>query len=470
MEAAQTRHQQLEKAFDRQELFEAKTWLLSPAPWQMSAKEQSHLQKIGEACREFYIAQERLYRRSVEGANLLRNGELKAPWVAEYLDRGKPEGLVEHARHPVLKRSFPKIIRPDLLVTENGYALTELDAVPGGIGLTAYLYQVYKELGVFEADAASDMVERFYRTITAGCEVQGERLPVVAIVVNEEAATYRPEFQWLAASLREYGYPIYCIEPENIMPMGGTLCTPVDGSPEKIDVIYRFFELFDLRHVSTVDAILNAVEKEEVVITPPMRHFQEEKLSLALFHHHLLDEYWRENLSKQSYNLLKKMIPNTWIVDPVDLPPNAILDAPYVQAKPITDWRQLAKASQKERKLILKISGYHADAWGARSVVLGSDVSREEWEAAIEEAIQESPYHLRVLQEYRKPVRLTHEVYDQNGEIRNMSGRLRLCPFYFVEEETAHMPGALATFCPADKKIIHGMQDAAMLPVAFQSA
>jgi hypothetical protein len=43
-------------------------------------------------------------------------------------------------------------------------------------------------------------------------------------------------------------------------------------------------------------------------------------------------------------------------------------------------------------------------------------------------------------------------------------GRLRLCPYYFVVEGRARLGGALATFCPPDKKIIHGMQDAALLP------
>jgi hypothetical protein len=45
-----------------------------------------------------------------------------------------------------------------------------------------------------------------------------------------------------------------------------------------------------------------------------------------------------------------------------------------------------------------------------------------------------------------------------------MEGRLRLCPYYFVDGDTARLSGVLATFCPADKKIIHGMKDAALLP------
>ena len=50
------------------------------------------------------------------------------------------------------------------------------------------------------------------------------------------------------------------------------------------------------------------------------------------------------------------------------------------------------------------------------------------------------------------------------GEAAPESGRLRLCPYFFVRGDRAELSGALATFCPPDKKIIHGMQDAALLP------
>jgi hypothetical protein len=141
-----------------------------------------------------------------------------------------------------------------------------------------------------------------------------------------------------------------------------------------------------------------------------------------------------------------------------------VLDAPMVGGRSIYDWRQLGLASQKERDLILKISGFHETAWGARSVTLGSDCSREEWQAALEAAINLGSTHLHILQEYRKPRRETHPVYDAEGNVRDAEGRLRLCPYVFVVDGEVKLGGALATFCPPDKKIIHGMQDAVLLP------
>jgi len=458
----------LRQTFKEQTLFKDKVWRLSPEPWPLTEEQYDELLDIGQACLEFYRAQERLYRFAVEDRNLLRNRELKAPWVAEYLDRGKPDELIKHARHRLLERSHPLVIRPDLLLTGDGFALTEMDAVPGGIGLTAFLNSTYGSLFPDVIGADNSMSELFCRAISS--QAKGIDNPVIAIVVSDEAGIYRPEFDWLARELRKKGHSVYSLHPDQVMPMGSTLCTPLDGNPVKIDIIYRFFELFDLRNVSTADMILKAVEQGEVCLTPPMRHFQEEKLSLALFHHHLLVDYWSENLGRKSLKLLKKIIPMTWIIDSVDLPPNAVLDAPYIRGRPIVCWAELAEASQKERNFILKVSGFHESAWGARSVVLGSDVSRAEWSNAIQKAVEGSDKLLYILQDYRKPLRKTHPVYSPEGEVQDMQGRLRLCPYYIVDGDQIQMPGALATFCPADKKIIHGMRDAAMVPCRVVSA
>jgi hypothetical protein len=101
--------------------------------------------------------------------------------------------------------------------------------------------------------------------------------------------------------------------------------------------------------------------------------------------------------------------------------------------------------------------------------VLGSDCSREEWQAGVEQALRLAPTNLHILQEYRKPRRIEHPLYEQPAAggppvAVAKAGRLRLCPYYFVVGGKTRLSGALATFCPPDKKIIHGMTDAALLP------
>ena len=59
------------------------------------------------------------------------------------MDRGKPPELVDYSRMKRFKAQLPGIIRPDVIVKEDGFAVTELDAVPGGFGLTSQLMNLY---------------------------------------------------------------------------------------------------------------------------------------------------------------------------------------------------------------------------------------------------------------------------------------------------------------------------------------
>jgi hypothetical protein len=348
--------------------------------------------------------------------------------------------------------------------------------VPGGIGLTAFLNQFYgrdtADGAILGADDA--MIKNLYAGLAALRPQQ--RNPLIAFVVSDEAATYRPEMEWLARQLQLQGKRVFCLKPEDLFPLENALFFDVEGNPEKIDILYRFFELFDLENIRTQKFIFEAWAAGEIAIAPPMRHFQEEKLALALFHHHLLVDYWAEALSGRALKLLRGLIPPSWIMDPAPLPPGAVLDGPRAAGRALNDWRDLANASQKERDLIIKISGYHETAWGARSVVLGSDCSREEWQQGVERAIELAPTNLHVLQIYKKPRRLEHPIFEvpatagASAALAVKAGRLRLCPYYFLVEGQPRLSGALATFCPPDKKIIHGMQDAALLPCRIKPA
>jgi hypothetical protein len=451
----------LKSAFAAQALFEDKSWRLSPDAWSVPAAQALELEAIGAAALEFHQALESLYLRAAAGKNLLRNKPLLAPWVADYLERGKPAELVAHGRDPKNRGKFPNVMRPDLLLTDEGLVMTELDSVPGGIGLTAYLNRLYGP-GVLGAEDA--MVKNFHASL-AGLRPD-LRNPLIALVVSDEAATYRPEMEWLAHQLQVSGQRVFCLRPEDLFPLGGALFFDVEGNPEKIDIIYRFFELFDLASIKTAPYILESWASGEVAIAPPLRTFQEEKLAMGLFHHHLLQPYWEESLGGRTLKLLRTLIPPTWIMDPSPLPPGAVLDGPRAAGRPLSAWTDLIGATQKERDLIIKISGFHETAWGARSVVLGSDSSREEWQEGVERALALAPTNLHVLQTYRKPKRVRHRLYDAEAphEAREVDGRLRLCPYYFVVDGKARLSGALATFCPPDKKIIHGMVDAALLP------
>ena len=49
-----------------------------------------------------------------------------------------------------------------------------------------------------------------------------------------------------------------------------------------------------------------------------------------------------------------------------------------------------------------------------------------------------------------------------------LKGRVRLCPYYFVETDRVKLRGALATTAPADKKFLHSMSEAVLVPPKAQ--
>ena len=159
-------HADLRSALGSTPLFEDKSWQLSPDAWPLTRAQVTELEAIGDACIAFHGALEQLYQRSVAGKNLLRNRPLLAPWVADYLDRGKPPELVEHARAKGSRGALPTVLRPDLLLTDEGFVMSELDSVPGGIGLTAFFNRLYASQGnILGGDDA--MVTGFHASLAA---------------------------------------------------------------------------------------------------------------------------------------------------------------------------------------------------------------------------------------------------------------------------------------------------------------
>jgi hypothetical protein len=422
-------------------LFAGMEWKISPTPFPLGENLAKEIESLGRVLLQFYRATNLLYRKSVEG---------KQPeWIARWLDLGKPRELIELQRSAAFKNEIPRVIRPDILLTESGFSITELDSVPGGIGLTGWLKQtcaaINHQPSTINLLGGADGMIRGFESIFGDAKQ-------VHIVVSEEAKTYRPEMEWLAAQTGSSKFKIQDTKFEDF----------ADG-----DAVYRFFELFDLKNVANAKKIFELASKKKIRVTPPPKPIFEEKMLFALLWNRNLQSFWRQELGEGFLARLKKIIPYTWLVDPTPLPPHAAI--PELN---LTDWQQLKTMSQKERDLILKVSGFSEKAWGARGVFLGSDLSQADWSAAVDDALKKFETSPSVLQRFEKPKIVDASWFDfAKNEIVPMKGRVRLCPYYFVSGEgdamRPQLGGVLATIVPADKKIVHGMADAILAPCAI---
>jgi hypothetical protein len=424
-------------------LFADKDWLISPDAFPISEKFASELEQLGHRLFVFQRACNQLYQLSVRG---------KQPgWIAQYLDTGKPAELVALSRQKIFRDALPRVIRPDLILTEKSYVIAEIDSVPGGIGLTAWLNRTYSALGQDVMGGEEGMLDGFQKVLPNGGD----------ILVSEESATYRPEMEWLATQLNQH-------RTSNLEHPMSKWCVvrAEDYEPQPGRDVYRFFELFDLPNIPKIEVLLRSAAEGKMRVTPPLKPFLEEKMWFALFWLKPLRQFWRRELGDKYFLKLQQVIPYTWLLDPTPLPQHAVI--PRLE---IHDWREASKFSQKERDLLLKVSGFSPLSWGSRGVALGADLPHSEWEKRIDHALTNFAIQPTILQQFHKGSLFEHPFYDgESGEVRTMKGRVRLCPYYFVEDGRVKLRGALTTIVPADKKLIHGMKDGIMVPTRIDVA
>jgi hypothetical protein len=403
-------------------LFRGRSWRWSDQALRLDPQDLKLLETLGKKLAAFLKASHRLYHASVAG---------EAPaFVAEWLDQGKPGEVVRLGREEKLMSGIPRVLRPDLLRTEEGWALTEIDSVPGGVGLTAWMQENYAKLGhgvIGGANGLRDLAEK----------VLG---PKGEVVISKEAEDYRPEWQWLVGK-------------ERVKSAEGYRC---GDRP-----IYRFFEMFDWMGLEGIRSSWSS----NVSMEAPPKAFLEEKLWWALFWMKPLEDWWRKELGEGYFRDLRALVPRAWPLRPVDLPPEGVL--PELE---IHRWEELENFSQRARDLVIKVSGFSPRAWGSRGVTVGSDQPKEKWAPALRQALAEWPTQPHLLQRFARLGTVSHAAWnDATGESEESRWRLRLCPYYLVTGDKVELKGALATLCPVDKKLIHGMEDAVLVPVSSET-
>ncbi len=241
-------------------LFAEKTWRIAPRPFELGPAHVELIGKLGLVLHRFNVACNLLYRQSAEGK---AHG-----WVAPLLDAGKPPELVALARDEAVKGEVPAVIRPDLILTEEGFALSEIDSVPGGIGLTAWLGETYAALGETVLGGADGHAARLSPRCSGTATSSSPR----------RGATYRPEMAWLVGADRVKSVEDY---------------TP-DDRPA-----YRFFEAFDYPQLAKFREAWRPGARR---LTAPLKPYLEEKLWLALFWSRPLQEFWRQEIGEKGQN------------------------------------------------------------------------------------------------------------------------------------------------------------------------
>ncbi|MCP5535083.1 MAG: hypothetical protein H7A51_02485 [Akkermansiaceae bacterium] len=402
-------------------------WLFSPKPLVLKKATARRLTRLGHPLAQFQRASDGIYQRSAKG---------KLPaWIHRLLDADKPHWITDTQQSAALRDVMPRVIRPDLILTgdaeSESFALTEIDSVPGGMGITLWLSRFYTEHGHNVLGGANGIRDGFQSLMADGGQ----------ILVSEESADYRPEMEWLAGRCNNI----------DVLRAEEADCGKIGNTPT-----YRFFEWFDWENIPCAHKLASSP-----LLSSPCKPHLEEKLWLALLWSPSLRGIWEKALRGNHLQRLKEIVPFGWVVDPHPLPPHAAIPRLGVHS-----WDEVAGFSQSERQLVLKISGFSELAWGSRGVYIGHDMPGNEWREHIQEAVGAFDYQPRMMQQYHSGKIIEHPYFDpETGEEKIMQGRVRLCPYFFSDSnDKTSFGGCLATIVPADKKKIHGMKDGILVP------
>ena len=279
---------------------------------------------------------------------------------------------------------MPRVIRPDLILTEKGYIIAEIDSVPGGIGLTGWLNQTYSSFDNDIIGGANGMLDGFRAVVPNGARhrhLAGIGYLPAGDGVASDAVESKSNVEDRTPSHRTRGG----LWPRKIMSRKmDALCI---GSSN-----YSICQIFPKSKTRC-----GPTQKDESRLRRRSSRISRRKCGSRLFWLQPLREYWRRELGEKYFMKLQEVIPYSWLLDPTPLPQHAVI--PRLE---IHDWREAAKFSQKDRELLLKVSGFSPLGWGSRGIALGSDLPHADWEKRIEHSLATFESNPTILQKFHK--------------------------------------------------------------------
>ncbi|MCL5784131.1 MAG: hypothetical protein M1142_02110 [Patescibacteria group bacterium] len=358
---------------------------VSPSPLNLSPQETQEILRIGRDIVEFIDAADELYRT---------DGDLK-----ELLDRGKPD-LLKTGR-----LTHYLFVRPDVIITQGGFSVCEIETSPFGLALAELLNRAYRFAG-FETLVSDDMLTKFMRGHTPN---RG------SIVYSQHTASYAGQLQFLADKVLSGNDRKWCVEQA-----GSVLDTTSLA-------LYRAFyqhECLDDPAVNNIIQLYAGRQTPEVI--PSFTPHMEEKALLALIWDKRWEAFFAAQLGASSVKHLRKVIPPTWIIGQERFFSLGLPDG-------IELTEGLASLSKSKRNFVLKKSGFGNGSSWAEGVNFLQEKSVAKTQELLHNATEDSS-SLYIIQEFRKAEE--HRMFDEGYEssLTEMAARIRITPYFSMTE------------------------------------
>jgi len=420
---------------------------VSPEPLYISQQEAALLEHACQALREFFAACLDL----VHDRTLLPVDSrwYRYIWSSECHVRLDHKGLLDDAN-----RAGNIFIRPDLVMTENGMGMVELETSFYGLGLVYLLQKIYQESG-FEVLGLTgeDFLKSFAQRVLSAGDSGSLQDKKIIFAANERTRKFLGQIQYFTQELQSVGInaTAFLLDDTRAPPQTD------DGfirllRQESGLTVYRCFYVKDRHSNSSVEEIIRLAKEGRITLVPGLSAFCEGKIPLALFHSPEYNPWFEQKLGREHYRILMGLIPKTWVVDNAYIPEE-------LKELGVRQWEEIKNLKRRQRQFVLKPTN---QSWGMNLWFLDGE-SHDKVGRLIRQALGDKETY--VIQEALKPRKMPWTYYDAAScAYRTMEGPARLTPYYYLDNGGLF---AVKATTRSGSRYIHAASDSISVPVAI---
>jgi len=293
--------------------------------------------------------------------------------------------------------------RPDILLTEQGFKVCEVEFSPFGFPLTIFLEKAYNKIR-----RCQNMNSFSFNALEYFIETCKKRIASNHLI-----------FLFSSHTRRFSGQFFYLSEIVAKSPKCTHLKLKVNIDDFNIDPRvdhYRCFYMYE-------EQVLKKISKNALgTFLPGPTPYYETKMPLV--------EFWqnpqvRAQLSTQSLKILDQMILPTYLIKGKAPGENFPID--------LKNWEELGQLPAGQRMFVVKRVGGHQDSSWARSVIFLHKISGLATQQLLETALEESGQW--IIQPFIKSSKVIQRYYSPSDKkIVEMKGRIRITPYYSFSE------------------------------------
>ena len=241
------------------------------------------------------------------------------------LDRGKPD------RYKNVKDVRYLFLRPDLILTEEGFAICEIETSPFGLALAEVLNDAYGNLN-YNPIIDQNQLKNY---------MQHQTNKYGIITYSNKVQAFKGQLGYLSDNI--FGGNDRQWQTKNIS-MDQNEVTPDEE-------IYRAFYLNEQFNDPNVKKFLDEKYSHVPSETPQF----EEKALLAFIWDKRFIDFFKKKLGETGFNILRKAIPKTWIIGQEEYVDGGLPNG-YTKS---VDLGQIGKGN---REYVLKESGFNSNS------------------------------------------------------------------------------------------------------------